>query len=516
MSPVENLNKIGEKLQNLRTEYSRLNWAKYTTGLDFGVNDAYGKIVSVLKNKHHWETIQNVLILETDSTEHRKAQIMEKTFKPFHLSEKLNRLSTEIQQQTSKLSSVLNTHRCIVSGRELSSPDIAKILSTSPDREMRKAAFLSRNQINKPLVDAGFLHLVKLRKQYASEMGAVDFVEHSLSEQELKSDTFDSWMKELHEILPQMNQSRSKFAEKFLGVDRVMPWDERFIASSIAPELNHSVNMSAFQNPIAELFSKFGFDISTMNITYDVFPRKNKSEWGYNFPIETGVDSRILANVKDQFAGFGVLLHETGHAVHSFTSDPEEIILNKGISGIVSEGIANLFGSFRSREVFYSQFFSTDTKTAKKHFTELTKWTRASQLMALGRIFFDQGIYRTPLDSLDHINEHFWSTRKTLFHVEPYAEQPVWANTIHYTTHPIYLHNYLLGDLTCDMLEGVFLEKESISDIMQKPEAFGDFIRNEVIKPSGMYPFPELFKRISGDELSLSFLTKKIKESLAE
>jgi oligoendopeptidase F len=223
-----------------------------------------------------------------------------------------------------------------------------------------------------------------------------------------------------------------------------------------------------------------------MNITYDVFPRKNKSEWGYNFPIQTGVDSRILANVKDQFAGFGVLLHETGHAVHSFTSDPEEIILNTGISGIVSEGIANLFGSFRTRKTFYSQFFSEDTKTVEKHFSELTKWSRASQLMALGRIFFDQGIYRTDLDNLDDINEHFWNTGKTLFGTEPYAEQPVWANTIHYTTHPIYLHNYLLGDLTCDMLEGVFLGKESISDIMQKPEAFGEFIRNEVIKPSGM------------------------------
>jgi len=515
MKPMENLEKLAELLQDLNTEYSRLNWAKYTTGLDFGVNKAYGHIVELLKNNHHWDTIQECKESETDSVNARKTVIMERVFKPFHLSEDLNKLSMDIQQLTSKLSAVLNTHRCKVNGMEMSSPDIARILSTSHDRELRKEAFLSREQISKPLIDTGFLDLVSLRKEYALEMGASDFVQHSLEEQELEPDMFSSWQDELHKILPSMKKVRSQFAEEYIKADEVMPWDEAFIASSIAPELNSLMDMSGFLIPIDELFKKFGFDITSMNITYDVFPRKNKSEWGYNFPIQTGIDSRILANVKDRFSGFGVLLHETGHAVHSFTSDPGEIILNKGISGIVSEGIANLFGSFRGRKVFYSQFFGSGTEEAEKHFNELKKWTRASQLMALGRIVFDQNIYRADLADLDDVNQLFWDTRKTLFEEDPYADQPVWANTIHYTTHPIYLHNYLLGDLTCDMLEEVFLRRESSTDIMENPRAFGDFVKNEVIKPSGMYAFPDLFKRISGEDLSLSFLTEKIRETIS-
>ncbi len=515
MKPMENLEKLAELLQDLNTEYSRLNWAKYTTGLDFGVNKAYGHIVELLKNNHHWDTIQECKESETDSVNVRKTVIMERVFKPFHLSENLNKLSMDIQQLTSKLSAVLNTHRCKVNGTEMSSPDIAKILSTNQDRKLRKTAYLAREQISKPLIDTGFLDLVSLRKEYAREMGASDFVQHSLEEQELEPDMFSSWQEELHTILPLMKKVRSQFAGEYIQADEVMPWDEAFIASSIAPELNSVMDMSGFLMPIDELFKKFGFDITSMNITYDVFPRRNKSEWGYNFPIQTGIDSRILANVKDRFSGFGVLLHETGHAVHSFTSDPGEIILNKGISGIVSEGIANLFGSFRGRKVFYSQFFGSGTEEAEKHFNELKKWTRASQLMALGRIVFDHNIYRADLADLDDVNQLFWDTRKTLFEEDPYADQPVWANTIHYTTHPIYLHNYLLGDLTCDMLEEVFLRRESITDIMEKPRAFGDFVKSEVIKPSGMYPFPDLFKRISGEDLSLSFLTGKIRETIS-
>ncbi|RKZ02947.1 peptidase M3A and M3B thimet/oligopeptidase F [Candidatus Fermentibacteria bacterium] len=514
MQHSEELSKIADALQELETEYEKRTWTQYTTGFDFGVATAFENYVSLLKNKEHWLVIRQILEKNRDPLLAREAKILENHFKPFHQSESISRLSVEIQNLSTKLSSVLNSFRYTVNGREMTSPDIANILSTNPDRNLRKTAFLSRNQISRPLVEAGFLDLVKLRKQLASEMGAATFVEYSLKEQELDPDMFSSWQGELSHILPLMQKTRAEIAGRYTGEQAVMPWDEAFIASSIAPELNAPVNMSDFLKPVGALFQKFGFDISAMNITYDVFPRKNKSEWGYNFTIQNGIDSRILANVKDRFSEFGVLLHETGHAVHSFTVNPDEIILNMGISGIVSEGIANLFGSFRVREEFYSPFFTENTETARQHFSELNRWTRASQLYALGRIFFDQKLYTTDLETLDDINNLFWENRQSLFGEEPYADQPVWANTIHYTTHPIYLHNYLLGDLTCDMLEEVFLRRESVSAITQNPEAFGRFITDEVVKPSGRYPFPELFRRISGGELSLSFLTRKIRDTL--
>ncbi|MEA3265941.1 MAG: hypothetical protein U9P42_03230, partial [Candidatus Fermentibacteria bacterium] len=142
MKRMDNLEVLAKELQNLNTEYSRLNWAKYTTGLDFGVNDAFNSVVDFLKSDHHWDTIQGCKETETDPVSIRKTLIMERDFKPFHLSENLNKLSMDIQQLTSKLSAVLNTHRCKVNGIEMSSPDIARILSTNQDRKLRKEAYL--------------------------------------------------------------------------------------------------------------------------------------------------------------------------------------------------------------------------------------------------------------------------------------------------------------------------------------------------------------------------------------
>ncbi len=503
------LNAIAMELLELQVKSSRLNWTKYTTGYDFGIMDTQRKIQETLKNKKSWNTIQDLLSMQLSPLDQRRTEIMERIFRPYHLSPKLNDLSLAIREKTNELSSVLNTHRCRIDGREMTSPEISRILSSENNRDLRRKAFLARAQVNRPLLDAGFLQLLNLRKEFAAEYGTPDFVYYQLENQELNPVMFDSWTDEVNSVLPLMNEIRGEFGKEIIGDSHVMPWDDAYISGKIAPELNSHINMADYHNPISELFSIFGIDITGMNITYDIFPRKNKSEWGYNFPVETGVDSRILANVRDRYFEFGVLLHETGHAVHSFTTDPQELILNMGISGIVSEGIANLFGSFRGHEAFYSRFF--DDGNAGANFKRLKLWNRANQLRSVSRILTDQALYRNKIETIDDIHQLLWKIYYDVLGEQPYAEEPVWASTIHYTTHPIYFHNYLLGDLTCDMLEQVFLTREGISDVTDKPELFGRFILDEVIGVSGRYPFPELFRRISGEDLSLGFLSKRLK-----
>jgi oligoendopeptidase F len=471
---------IAQEHRELDVKGSRLAWTKYTTGYDFGIMDVEREMLEKLKNRESWNTIQDLLAADLSTLDQRRARIMEMTFRPYHLSARLNELSLAIQEKTNELSSVLNTHRCTVAGREMTSPEIARILISEPDRDLRKKAFLARTQVNVPLVNAGFLQLLDMRKEFAQEYGAPDFVHYQLEQQELDPVMFDSWKDEVNSVLPLMRTIRAGFSEDIIGDPDVMPWDEAFISGKITPELNKHVNMADYHRPISELFSIFGIDITGMNITYDIFPRKNKSEWGYNFPVETGVDSRILANVRDRYFEFGVLLHETGHAVHSFTTNAEETILNMGI------------------------------RKAGKDFRRLKLWTRANQLRAVSRILFDQALYRNRVVSIDDIHQLLWQTNMDILGEQPYADLPQWASTIHYTTHPIYFHNYLLGDLTCDMLEHVFLSREGVSDVTDRPVLFGRFILDEVIGASGRYPFPELFRRISGEDLSLRLLSERL------
>ncbi len=120
------------------------------------MNEAYGRILSFLENKETWDKLMEAGNSRLDPVDARKAEILTRSFRPFHLSPEMNELAVRIQRLTSALSGVLNTHRCSVGGRERNATEIEKLLSSEPDRALRKEAFLSRVQVSDALAEAGF------------------------------------------------------------------------------------------------------------------------------------------------------------------------------------------------------------------------------------------------------------------------------------------------------------------------------------------------------------------------
>lgn len=499
---MDKLESLAKGLEEIQVDLMRRSWVQYTVGYDFNIDEVYEKLNSFMSDKKNFDIVCKYLDMDLNKTDKRKVEILYSAFKPYHLSKELNELNLEIQKKTNELSQVLNTFRFNIDGKEITSVEITQILSNEEDRNLRKKAYFARNQINKPLVDAGFIELINLRKEYAKTYGDNDFVEHKLKKDELSRDIFNSWKNDLSRYIDILNNKRMEYAEKFIHENKLMPWDQDYIGSKIAPSLNTTVDMSNYYNILMKFFLNFGIDIDKYNITYDIFSRKNKSEWGYNFPIETGKDSRILANVKNKYHEYEVLLHETGHGIHSFLLEPEERILNAGISGIISEGIANLFGGFIYEEIFYKNFFDSGVKD---EFAKMKEFDKLNYLRFIGDIFFDQELYRNNIENLDDIYEVYFKVFRELFNDKIYNEEPPFGYRIHYTTHPIYMHNYFMGDVTCEMLKKVFNKKYGTSSITEKPREFGEFLIDEVINPSGLYKYEDLFEKISGEKFSLKW-----------
>lgn len=503
---IEKITALMDDFHALQVKQSQLAWVQYTAGYDFGLEASYKDMMAFMKNKDHFDLIKHHRALDLSSLDQRRLDIVYKAFKPYHLSEEVNALSLKMQQKTNELSQILNTFRFKLDGQTVTSVDLAQILSNDSDRENRKKAYLAKNQINQPMIDAGFLDLVEMRKTMARLNGFDDFVAYKLDQEDLSPSLFNQWTDQVQALLPEMNKMRAEFALKYLNEENLMPWDEAYIENQLAPSLSKKVDMTNYYHHLSKLFMAFGFDLDKYNITYDLFPRANKSEWGYNFPIDTQKDSRILANVKNQFHEYGVLLHETGHGVHSFLNDADEKILNMGISGIVTEGIANLFGGQMYDPIFFKDFFEGDFEEAKAEFESIKKWKKMNALRAISRIFFDQRFYLTDNKTLEDVYEMYWSIQEEVLGAEPGDYEPPWAFLIHHTTHPIYLHNYFMGDVTCEMLSQTFTENHGCEKITDKPLEFGKFLYEEVIKPSGQYTYGDLFEKISKEKFSLRYM----------
>lgn len=121
-------------------------------------------------------------------------------------------------------------------------------------------------------------------------------------------------------------------------------------------------------------------------------------------------------------------------------------------------------------------------------------------------ILFDHALLTDNLTSLDDINNLKLNYMKELGGIDTFNGDPPWAYLIHHTTHPVYLHNYFMGDVTCAMLKEVFKKKNNVENIFDASEEFGAFLREKVISPSGLLPFGKLFRSISGEDFSLKWM----------
>lgn len=501
------LNKIADELEALQIEHSRRLWVMYTTGFDLNVIEAQEKINTLLKDKEKYQIILKSLEKDHSTPEGRAAKILHNLFKKFHFSEKTAAIYEKIEKLEVKLANVINKHRCIMDGKTVDGTQIKNILDSEPDREMRKSTFLARAQINRPLVEQGFLDLVKLRKEFADVCGYKNFVEFRLDADELNSTIFADWYERTKAGKANFQQKKKQWAQKILNEDDLMPWDFAYVASKICPANKTKVDIQNFFAPIEKTFAAYGFDIANLNLTYDVFPRKNKSEWGYNFTIHPGKDSRVLANVANTYDNFNVLLHETAHGVHFLNLNPEEKIFNLGVSGIVAEGFANFFGELIYSDIFQSQFFNQDVQTIAKQFQDFKNFNKLNRTTAVRDILFDQQLYLQDLKSLEDIHELNWNLSRDFLGLEPYGDEPVWGFKVHHTVVPIYLHNYLLGDLMCESMQETFKNRFGQS-AEQSPMEFGKFWREEVLQLSGRLPLLDLYKKVAGKDLNLgSFLS---------
>jgi Zn-dependent oligopeptidase len=69
--------------------------------------------------------------------------------------------------------------------------ELNQVLSSESSREKRREAYFAKNQINKPMIEGGFIDLINLRKEYAKVYGVENFIAYKLEQDELDQNVFD-------------------------------------------------------------------------------------------------------------------------------------------------------------------------------------------------------------------------------------------------------------------------------------------------------------------------------------
>ncbi|MCA6075304.1 M3 family oligoendopeptidase [Fulvivirga sedimenti] len=289
-------------------------------------------------------------------------------------------LFTEIQTLTQKYGQISGAMTVDVDGKELTLQQ-AGVMLQETDRDLRERIYFKiagRRIEDKDKLDDLFNQLIGLRTQVARNSGFDNFRDYMFRAMGRfdysPEDCFNFHDSVKDEIVPMLSALAQKRKEK-LGLDELKPWDKAVDPENLPPlkpfkdskELTEKTirafsNLDPFLGECLRIMREMGH--------LDLESRKGKAPGGYNYPLsEIGVPF-IFMNATSTLRDLVTLLHEGGHAVHSFLTRDLELTDFKHTPSEVAE-LASMSMELISMDQWHLFFENeNDLKRAKQEHLE--------------------------------------------------------------------------------------------------------------------------------------------------
>jgi len=219
-----------------------------------------------------------------------------------------------------------------VDGKEYTLQQATKFLE-NPNRDFREDVYRKINErrlLEKDELNKLFTSLIQKRDRVALNAGFTNYRDFRFKElgrfDYTREDCFQFHEAVKQNIIPLVNEIYKKKKEK-LGIDPLRPWDTEAEPAGITPLNPFKTSDELLQKTLRcldEVNPFFAECLQQMQKMHrlDLESRKGKAPGGYNCPLpETGAPF-IFMNAAGQMGDVTTIIHEGGHAVHSFLTHP--------------------------------------------------------------------------------------------------------------------------------------------------------------------------------------------------
>jgi oligoendopeptidase F len=331
----------------------------------------------------------------------------------------------------------------------------------NPDRELREQVYRKvqeRRLQDKEKINSLFTELIKRRDQIARNAGFVNFRDYKFIEMGrfdyTKEDCFRFHDSVKQYILP-LVEIINQFKQKELGLDTLRPWDVDAEPANQEPLNPFKTGDELLEKTVQcfrELRPFFADCLITMKKMnrFDLESRIGKAPGGYNCPLaETGAPF-IFMNAAGQMHDVTTMVHEGGHAVHSFLSHHLELSAFKEYPMEIAEvaSMAMELFSMENWEIFFKK--PEDLRRAK-----------IQQLERVITIFpwiatidkFQHWVYENPEHSLEQRTENWFriynefSSKTINWNGLDEYQKNIWQKQLHLFEVPFYYIEYGIAQL---------------------------------------------------------------------
>lgn len=431
------------------------------------------------------------------------------------LLEQIVKLSTEIEK-------IFNKHRGMYQGKEVSDNELLEVLSKETDSAKRKEAWSAQKTVGKEVAPL-LIKLVKLRNKAARDMGYKNYYEMEMELSELNISEVFKIFDELAELTDEPFKKLKmdvidKKLSKMWGIspDEMRPWHYQDFFFQESPKISSFDLDSIFVKHdivklIADFYNGINLNVNKILEKSDLYERKDKYQHAYCTDIDRSGDVRTMCNLRNNEYWADTLLHELGHGVYSYYTDRSlPFLLRDSAHIFVTEGIAQMFESSITNPEWLIKAAGAPEDEINKIKADLLLNQRLGKLIFCRwsevAVHFERALYENPDQDL---NKLWWDmVEKYQFVRRPEGrDEPDWASKIHFTSSPVYYHNYLLGELFGSQLRHAMvvqvLKKGRGRDIafVGYPE-LGAFLIAKVFYPGQKYTWQEMIKQATGEYLT--------------
>jgi len=363
-----------------------------------------------------------------------------------------------------------------VDGKEYTLQQASKFLE-SHDRALRESVYRKINERrlqDKDQLDELFTRLVRLRHQVALNAGFANYRDYIFVDKGrfdyTKEDCFNFHEGVKEYVLPLLNLINRKKREK-LKLDTLRPWDTEAEPEGIEPLRPFSGGEELLQKTIScfeRLRPFFAGCLRRMNELkhLDLDSRKGKAPGGYNMPLSESGAPFIFMNAAGQMHDVTTMVHEGGHAVHSFLAHPLELSAFKEYPIEMAE-VASMSMELFTMD-YWDSFFDNkaDLERAKAHQLErvisVMPWIATIDK-------FQHWIYENPFHTVEERTanwmktlEEFSSTEIDFNGLENYRRS-AWQRQLHLFEVPFYYIEYGIAQLGAIGMWKQFKENKEIA-----------------------------------------------------
>lgn len=369
-------------------------------------------------------------------------------------------INIEINKETQRFSTIAGGLQIVYKDKTYTLPQ-AGIFLKSNDRHEREQVFTLVTKARAEKItelNTLFDNLIQLRNQVSRNAGFDNFRDYKFKE----LSRLDYTVNDCYTLHQSIEQSIVPLVKSFLlerqqllGVDTLRPWDgdaEIYGSSPLKPFSNGAELAAKTIKVFHQIDPYFSDCIQTMDHIghFDLESKTGKAPGGYNYPLyEIGVPF-IFMNAVGTQRDMVTMLHEGGHAVHSFLTHPLKLTAFKSLPSEVAE-LASMTMELITMD-YWNEFYPNekDCNRAKKE--QLEKIISILPWIAIVDKF-QHVIYENPVH--DHVQRNQWwqeiserfSTGIVDYSGIEWMKEHSWQKQLHIFEVPFYYIEYAIAQL---------------------------------------------------------------------